>query len=134
VGLKYTNNEICYPGIIVIGDVIKALQSGGTIRHEVIAGSWETGGQCRASNISCLTKKALVSAGYEDIPVITLSTRLKSFNPQPEFKFNLVEYLIKAMLSMIYTDGISALYHASVVRERSKGDAHGADRKMDEPL
>lgn len=123
VGLKYTNNEICYPGIIVIGDAIKALQSGRYDPDNVIAGSWETGGQCRASNISCLLKKGLVAAGYENVPVVTLSTRLKSFNPQREFKFNLVEYLVKAMLSMIYTDGISALYHATTVRERSKGDS-----------
>ena len=123
IGLKYTNNEICYPGIIVIGDAIKALQSGGYDPGEVIVGSWETGGQCRASNISCLLKKGLVAAGYENTPVVTLSTRLKSFNPQPEFKLNLAGYLIKAMLSMIYTDGISALYHASAVRERSKGDS-----------
>jgi predicted CoA-substrate-specific enzyme activase len=134
VGLKYTNNEICYPGIIVIGDTIKALQSGGYDPHEVIVGSWETGGQCRASNISCLTKKALVSAGYEDVPVITLSTRLKSFNPQPEFKFNVVQYLIKAMFSMIYTDGISALYHASVVRERIKGDTLALTEKWMSPF
>jgi predicted CoA-substrate-specific enzyme activase len=134
VGLKYTNNEICYPGIIVIGDMIKALQSGEYDPGEVIAGSWETGGQCRASNISCLLKKALVAAGYEDIPVITLSTRLKSFNPQPELKFNLVEYLVKAMLSMIYTDGISAMYHASVVRERSKGDSQALTEKWMVPF
>ena len=131
VGLKYTNNEICYPGIIVIGDAIKALQSGAYDPNEVIVGSWETGGQCRASNISCLLKKALVAAGYENVPVITLSTRLKSFNSQAEFKFNLVEYLLKAMLSMIYSDGISALYHATVVRERIKGDAQAlADKWM----
>jgi predicted CoA-substrate-specific enzyme activase len=134
VGLKYTNNEICYPGIIVIGDTIKALQTGGYDPKEVIVGSWETGGQCRASNISCLTKKALVSAGYEDVPIVTLSTRLKSFNPQPEFKFNVVQYLIKAMFSMIYTDGISALYHASVVRERVKGDALALTEKWMSPF
>ena len=134
VGLKYTNNEICYPGIIVIGDAIKALQTGGYDPREVIVGSWETGGQCRASNISCLLKKALVSAGYEDVPVVTLSTRLKSFNQQPEFKFNVVQYLIKAMFSMIYTDGISALYHASVVRERSKGDALALTEKWMRPF
>ncbi len=78
VGLKYANNEICYPGILVIGDVIKAIQSGKYPLDEVVVGSWETGGQCRASNISCLVKKALVTAGYENIPVVTLSTRLKS--------------------------------------------------------
>ncbi len=134
VGLKYTNNEICYPGIIVIGDTIKALQSGRYDPNEVIVGSWETGGQCRASNISCLMKKALVSAGYQDIPVITLSTRLKSFNPQPELKFNAMQYMIKAMLGMIFTDGISAMYHASVVRERFKGDSHAIAEKWMVPF
>jgi predicted CoA-substrate-specific enzyme activase len=129
VGLKYTNNEICYPGILVIGDVIKALQSGSFDRNEVIAGSWETGGQCRASNISCLLKKALVAAGFENIPVITLSTRLKSFNPQPEFKFNLAEYLYKALLGMTFTDGLSAMYQATAVRERHKGDARALSEK-----
>jgi predicted CoA-substrate-specific enzyme activase len=134
VGLKYTNNEICYPGIVVIGDTIKALQSGRYDPAEVVVGSWETGGQCRASNISCLMKKALVSAGYTDIPVITISTRLKSFNPQPELKFNVLQYLIKAMLGMIFTDGISAMYHASVVRERYKGDSHTLAEKWMVPF
>jgi predicted nucleotide-binding protein (sugar kinase/HSP70/actin superfamily) len=55
----------------VIGDVIKAIQSGSYDPDEVVAGSWETGGQCRASNISCLLKKALVAAGFENIPVVT---------------------------------------------------------------
>jgi predicted nucleotide-binding protein (sugar kinase/HSP70/actin superfamily) len=75
-----------------------------------------------------------VSAGYEQTPVITLSTRLKSFNPQSELKFNIAEYLIKAMLSMIYTDGISALYHASVVRERSRGDSLALSEKYMVPF
>ena len=117
VGLKYTNNEICYPGIIVIGDVIKALQSGEYDPGEVIAGSWETGGQCRASNISCLLKKALVSAGYEDVPVITLSTRLKSFNPQPELKFNLVEYLYQSDAQ----HGLYRRHLGDVPRQRGQG-------------
>jgi len=123
VGLKYSNNEICYPGIIVIGDAIKALQSGRYDPDEVIMGSWETGGQCRASNISCLLKKGLVAAGYENIPVVTLSIQAQPFNAQPEFKFSMAQYVLKAMLSMLYTDGISGLFHAARARERHAGDA-----------
>jgi predicted CoA-substrate-specific enzyme activase len=134
VGLKYTNNEICYPGIIVIGDILKAFKSGQYDPDEVIAGSWETGGQCRASNISCLLKKGLVSAGYENTPVLTLSTRFKSFNDQPGFRFNLVTYLYKAMLAMSYSDGISALYHATVVRERQRGEAEMLTEKYMQPF
>ncbi len=133
-GLKYTNNEICYPGIIVIGDAIKALQSGKYNPDEVIVGSWETGGQCRASNISCLLKKALVAAHLENTPVVTLSTRLKSFNPQPEFKFNIIQYLYKALLGMLYTDGLSAMYHAAAVREITPGDASRVAEKYLAPF
>jgi predicted CoA-substrate-specific enzyme activase len=123
VGLKYTNNEICYPGIIVIGDILKALQSGQYDPNEVVAGSWETGGQCRASNISCLLKKSLVAAGFGHVPVVTISTRLRSFNPQPGFRLNIAQYVYRALLGMAYTDGLSALYHATVARERTAGDA-----------
>lgn len=131
VGLKYTNNEICYPGIIVLGDMIKALQSGRYDLGGVIAGSWETGGQCRASNISCLLKKAMVAAGFGEVPVVTISTKLSSFNPQPGFRLNIAQYLYKALLGMAYTDGLSALYHATAARERRAGDARAlADRHL----
>ncbi len=123
VGLQYTNNEICYPGIIVIGDLLKALQSGRYDPAEVIAGSWETGGQCRASNISCLLKKALVAAGFADVPVVTISTAFNVFNSQPGFRLNKAQYIYKALLGMVYTDGLSALYHAAAARERRVGDA-----------
>jgi predicted CoA-substrate-specific enzyme activase len=118
IGLKYTNNEICYPGIIVIGDILKALQSG-----RVAAGSWETGGQCRASNISSLLKQALVAAGFGQVPVITISTKLATINRQPGFRLNLADYLYKALLGMVFTDGLSALYHATAAREQHAGDA-----------
>jgi predicted nucleotide-binding protein (sugar kinase/HSP70/actin superfamily) len=129
IGLKYTNNEICYPGIIVIGDILKALQSGRYRLEDVAAGSWETGGQCRASNIASLLKQALVAAGFGQVPVITISTKLASVNQQPGFKVNLATYLYKALLGMAYTDGLSALYHATAVRELHAGDAQAlADR------
>ena len=50
VGLKYTNNEICYPGIITIGDLVKALQSGKYDPAKTAIGFSQTGGQCRASS------------------------------------------------------------------------------------
>lgn len=129
IGLKYTNNEICYPGIIVVGDIIKALQSGNYDSNEVIVGAWETGGQCRATSISSLVKKALVNAGYQDIPLLVLSPRSKPYNPQNEFKFSLPKYIYQAMIGMAYTDGLSALYHASLVRERHSGDTEALTHK-----
>jgi predicted CoA-substrate-specific enzyme activase len=134
IGLKYTNNEICYPGIIVVGDLIKALQSGNYNPNEVIVGAWETGGQCRATSISCLVKKALVNAGYQDVPLLVLSPRSKPFNRQDEFDFSLPKYIYQAMIGMSYTDGLSALYHASLVRERRAGDTETLTQKYLAPF
>jgi predicted CoA-substrate-specific enzyme activase len=134
IGLKYTNNEICYPGIIVVGDIIKALQSGKYDTDEVIVGAWETGGQCRATSISCLVKKALVNAGFQDIPLLVLSPRSRPYNQQTEFEFSLPKYIYQAMLGMAYTDGLSALHHASLVRERCAGDTEALTKKYMAPF
>ena len=76
VGLKYTNNEICYPGIITLGDLVKALQSGKYDLTRTAIGFSQTGGQCRATSYPSMIKKALVAAGFEQVPVVTLSTSL----------------------------------------------------------
>ena len=93
VGLKYTNNEICYPGIITIGDLVKALQSGKYDPSKTAIGFSQTGGQCRASSYPSMVKKALIAAGFEDVPVVTLSTNLENLNDQPGFAFDVKEYM-----------------------------------------
>jgi predicted nucleotide-binding protein (sugar kinase/HSP70/actin superfamily) len=123
VGLKYTNNEICYPGIITIGDLVKALQSGKYDPAKTAIGFSQTGGQCRASSYPSMVKKALVAAGFADVPVVTLSTNLEVLNDQPGFKFDVKEYMYKAILGMLFTDALSEMYHASAARESQKGAA-----------
>jgi len=122
IGLKYTNNEICYPGIIVIGDLIKALQSGKYDLSDVAVGSWQTGGQCRASSILSLLKRALIAAGFENIPIVALTTD-KSLHEQPGFDLDLKRYVYKALMAAVYSDAISAMYHAMAIRELHKGKA-----------
>jgi predicted nucleotide-binding protein (sugar kinase/HSP70/actin superfamily) len=123
VGLKYTNNEICYPGIITIGDLVKALQSGKYDPSKTAIGFSQTGGQCRASSYPSMVKKALVAAGFEDVPVVTLSTNLEVLNDQPGFEFDVKEYMYKAILGILFTDALSNMYHTSVIRENRKGDS-----------
>jgi len=122
-GLKYANNEICYPGIVCIGDLVKALQSGQYDPAKVAVGFSQTGGQCRATSIPSLIKKALVAAGFEDVPVVTLSTSLKSFNDQPGLQFDIKEYAYKAAIGMMFTDALSDLYYATAIRETCPGEA-----------
>jgi predicted CoA-substrate-specific enzyme activase len=121
-GLKYTNNEICYPGIITLGDLVKTLQSGQYDLSTTAIGFSQTGGQCRATSYPSMIKKALVSAGFEQVPVITLSTSLSNLNAQPGFKFNRGSYLYKAALSMLFTDALSDMHFSTIIREISPGN------------
>jgi len=121
VGLKYTNNEICYPGIITIGDLIKALQSGEYDLAKTAVGFSQTGGQCRASSYPSMIKKALIAAGFEDVPVVTLSTNLQTLNDQPGFAFDIKEYMYKAIIGMMFTDSLSDMYYSTAIREEQKG-------------
>jgi predicted nucleotide-binding protein (sugar kinase/HSP70/actin superfamily) len=123
VGLKYINNEICYPGIITIGDLVKALQSGKYDLSKTAIGFSQTGGQCRASSYPSMVKKALISAGFENVPVVTFSTNLQVLNDQPGFDFDVREYIYKAVLGMMFTDALADMYYSSAIRENQKGDS-----------
>jgi len=133
LGLKYCNNEVCYPGIIIIGDIIKALQSGKHDLSEIAVGSFATGGQCRASCYPSLFKRALISAGYEDIPIVALTTSTK-LHEQPGFDLDYRQYIYKAIMSAVYTDAISDMYYATACREENSGDALALADKHFAPL
>jgi predicted nucleotide-binding protein (sugar kinase/HSP70/actin superfamily) len=123
LGLKYANNEICYPATIVVGSVIKALQSGQYNLNEVAIGMTQTGGQCRASNYLSLIKNAMVTAGYADVPVISVAFGNDSTNYQPGFQLKWRKALATAFLGLLYSDCISKLYYPAVAREKEKGTA-----------
>ena len=69
-GLKYVHNDTCYPALLVIGQMIDALNSGKYDVNRTALMITQTGGGCRASNYIHLLRKALKSAGYEKVPVI----------------------------------------------------------------
>ncbi len=72
-GLKYVHNDTCYPALLVIGQLINALDSGKYDLDHTALIITQTGGGCRASNYIHLLRKALVKAGYENVPVISLN-------------------------------------------------------------
>ena len=72
-GLKYVNNDACYPSIIVIGQIITALKSGKYDLEYISVNHSQTGGGCRATNYIGFLRKALYDAGFKNIPVISLS-------------------------------------------------------------
>lgn len=123
LGLKYANNEICYPATLVVGDCIKALQSGKYNPDDIAFGITQTGGQCRATNYIALIKKALVTAGYANVPVVSLSI-MNTINDQPGFQPKISTAFAKMAVRVVYyTDAISQIYYACAVREKEPGVA-----------
>ncbi len=72
-GLKYVNNDACYPSIIVVGQIIEALKSGKYDLDNTSVLISQTGGGCRATNYIAFLRKALKEANMENIPVISLN-------------------------------------------------------------
>ncbi len=122
-GLRYVNNEVCYPATIVIGDLIKALFEGGYEHNKIAVALTQTGGQCRASNYIPLLKKAMVSAGFKDVPVVSVGFDGDVVNDQPGFEIDWKRLIKIAFFSGLYADALSRMYYASVAREINKGES-----------
>ncbi|MEA4955969.1 MAG: 2-hydroxyacyl-CoA dehydratase [Pseudoflavonifractor sp.] len=107
-GQKYVHNDACYPAILVIGQLINAIQSGKYDPHKVALVITQTGGGCRASNYIHLLRKALEKAGLSFVPVI--SVNLSGLEANPGFKLSL-NLLRKAVFAIIYGDLIMNVAH-----------------------
>jgi predicted CoA-substrate-specific enzyme activase len=101
VGLKYVNNDACYPAIIVIGQLIEALKSGKYDLNNTSVMISQTGGGCRATNYIGFLRKAVKDAGFENIPVISLNAN--GMEKNPGFKFSL-GLLNRAIMALTYGD------------------------------
>jgi len=123
---KVKSEGIRPPAIIVIGDIIKALQSGRYDPANTAVAISQTGGQCRASSYVSLLKKALVASGFPEVPVVSVSLGGIELNEQPGFKLNATRLLLSGLFATIYTDALSAVYTHTAVRELRKGDALAA--------
>ena len=131
-GLKYANNEVCYPATIVVGSIMNALLSGDYDPNDVAVIMTQTGGQCRASNYYALIKNALVSAGLEEIPVISLALSASVSASQPGFTIPWKKVLGITIHTVLYADCLAKLYHAAVVREKIPGTVKALRKKYTE--
>lgn len=122
-GLRYANNEVCYPATLVVGDILKYLHSCDNLEN-IAVGITQTGGQCRASNYISLIKKGLVESGFANVPVVGVTLGESMQNNQPGFSLNWLKILPIAIASILFGDTLSKFYHSAVVREHNKGDAH----------
>lgn len=80
-GLRNVHNDTCYPALLVIGQLMDAIESGKYDTHKIALIMPQTGGGCRASNYIHLLRKALERNGYAYIPVISLNFSGLEDNP-----------------------------------------------------
>jgi len=100
-GLKYVHNDTCYPALLCIGQMIDALKSGKFDVNKTALMITQTGGGCRASNYIHLLRKALIKAGFDHVPVISLN--LSGLEKNSGFRFT-VPMLRKALAALAYGD------------------------------
>lgn len=86
MGLKYVNNDACYPSLIVVGQIMDALLSGKYDLNQTAVIISQTGGGCRASNYIGFIRRALKKAGMGHIPVISIN--LSGLEENPGFKLS----------------------------------------------
>ena len=101
VGLKYVNNDACYPSLMVVGQIMDALLSGKYDVNKVAIIMTQTGGGCRATNYVGFIRRALEKAGMPQVPVISLN--LAGIESNPGFHLN-AGLLIRAAYSALFGD------------------------------
>ena len=118
-GLKYVNNDACYPSILVTGQMIEALQSGKYDVNKTALIMSQTGGGCRATNYIGFIRKALKDAGFPNVPVISLN--FVGMEKMPGFKLT-IPLIDKLLKTVVYADLLQKMLTKNRVYEINKGE------------
>ena len=122
-GLKYVNNDACYPSLIVVGQMMHAITSGKYDPNKLALVMTQTGGGCRATNYVGFIRRALEKSGYPQIPVIALS--VQGFEANSGFKFGL-----KTIKCAMQALALGDLFMRVVYRTRPYEKVPGSVNKM----
>ncbi len=119
-GLRYVNNDACYPAILTTGQMIEALQSGKYDVNKTALIMSQTGGGCRATNYIGFIRKALKDAGFENVPIVSFNIvgmeKTNGFKLTPK----LIENILKAV---IYGDLMQKVLYKNRAYEKNKGES-----------
>ena len=129
VGLKYVNNDACYPSLMVVGQIMEAILSGDYDTDRLAVIITQTGGGCRASNYIGFIRRALKKAGYAHIPVISLN--LSGLEENPGFKLTPV-LVLRGIYALVLGDIFMKCVYRMRPYEAVPGSANAMYRKWAE--
>ena len=118
-GLKYVNNDACYPSILTTGQMIEALESGKYDINKTALIMSQTGGGCRATNYIGFIRKALKDAGFANVPVISFN--IVGMEKMPGFKIT-ISLMEKLLKSVVYADLLQKMLTKNRAYEINKGE------------
>ena len=122
-GLKYVNNDICYPSILVTGQIMEAIESGKYDLSRTAVMISQTGGGCRATNYIALIRKALRDAGHPEIPVVSLTAAKGLDEDNPGFNIFKPEIIVHAVYALLYGDLLMQVLYRVRPYEAEPGSA-----------
>ncbi|MDO5422523.1 MAG: acyl-CoA dehydratase activase-related protein [Eubacteriales bacterium] len=129
VGLKYVNNDACYPSLIVVGQIMDALLSGKYDLSKTAVLISQTGGGCRASNYIGFIRRALEKAGMEHIPVISIN--MSGLEKNPGFKIT-PQMVLRGMYAVVFGDVFMRCLYRMRPYEKVKGSANAMYKKWED--
>ena len=128
-GLKYVNNDACYPSLIVVGQIMEALLSGRYDLNKTAVAITQTGGGCRATNYIGFIRRALKKAGMEQIPVVSISVQGLEKNEGMKYTLPMI---IRAMHALIYGDLFMRVVYRTRPYEAVPGSVDALHKKWEE--
>ena len=130
-GLKYVNNDACYPSLIVVGQIMNALLSGKYDLSKTAVVISQTGGGCRATNYIGFIRRALEKAGMSQIPVLSLS--LSGLEHHSGFKIT-PKLALKAVEACLYGDLFMRVVYRTRPYEVNPGETNALHKKWEYKL
>lgn len=129
--LRYINNDFCYPGILILGQVIDEIESGRYPLDRIAFMEPQTGGACRAGNYLYTIIRTLEKCGQPQIPVISLN--YKNQEKHPGFRITL-PLLLSAVTAVCYGDLVMSLCQQVRPYEREKGETERVKAELEQEL
>ncbi len=126
MGLKYVNNDACYPSLVVVGQIMAAILSGKYDTEKLAVIITQTGGGCRATNYIGFIRRALIKAGYPDIPVISLN--LSKLEQNPGFRIT-PTLAVRSMYGLVFGDIFMRVLYRMRPYEKEPGSANALHEK-----